>query len=65
MKNEFQCLDLVVCKLSKEPAPVYSPPNCQPPLGGFLPESDNTTPSALPLPTHEVGVEDVVVVPDA
>jgi len=55
-----------VRKLSKEPAPlVDSPPNCQLPLGGFSPEPDNPAPSAPPLPSHEVGVEDVVVVPDA
>ena len=66
MKSEFQCLDLVVRKLSKEAAPlVYSPPNCQPPLGGFSPEQDNPAPSAPPFPSHEVGVEDVVVVSDA
>ena len=66
MKSEFQCLDLVVRKLSKEPSHiVYSPPNCQPPLGGFSPEPNNPAPSAPPLPDCDVGVEDVVVVPDA
>jgi len=66
MKNEFQCLDLVVRNLSKEPTPlVDSPLNCQPPIGGFSPEPDNPAPSAPPVPSHEVGVEDVVVVLDA
>jgi len=60
MTSEFQCFDLVVRKLSKEPTSlVDSPPNCQPPLGGFSPEPDNPAPSAPPLPSHEVGVEDV------
>jgi hypothetical protein len=51
-KNEFQCLDLVVRKLSNDPTPHgYSPPN------------GNLTPS--PLPNREVDVEDVVVMSDA
>jgi hypothetical protein len=52
MKNEFQCLDLVVQKLSNDPTPHgYSPPN------------GNPAPSLLP--DREVDVEDVVVMPDA
>ena len=67
MKSEFQCFDLVVRNLSKEPAPlVDSPLNCQPPLGGYSPEPANLAPSAPPVPQFvEVGLGDVVVVPDA
>ena len=60
MKNEFQCLDLVVRKLSNDPTPHgYSPPR------GFSPEPENPAPSDPPLPNREVEVEDVVLVPDA
>jgi hypothetical protein len=60
MKNEFQCLDLVVRKLSNNPSPRgYSPPS------GHSPEPKHLAPSEPPLPNHEVDVEDVVVVPDA
>ena len=66
MKSEFKCLDLVVRNLSKEPGPlVDSPLNWQPPIGGFSPEPDNPAPSASLIPIQDVGVEDVVVVPDA
>jgi len=66
MKNEFQYLNLVVRKVSKEATPlVYSPPNGQPPLGGFSLQPDNLAPSHPPLTRHLVGVEDVIVVPDA
>jgi hypothetical protein len=60
MKNEFQCLDLVVRKLSNNPTTHgYSPPH------GLSPEAENPAPSEPPLPNHEVDVEDVVVVADA
>ena len=53
-------------KLSKEATPlVCSPPNGQPPLGGFSLQLDNPAPSYPLLHSQEVGVEDVVVVPDA
>jgi hypothetical protein len=52
MKNEFQCLDLVVRKLSNNPH-------------GLSLEPENLTPFEPPLPNHEVDLEDVVVVPDA
>ena len=60
MKNEFQCLDLVVRKLSNDPIPHgYSPPH------GLSPALENSAPSEPLLPNREVDVEDVVVVPDA
>ena len=60
MKNEFQCLDLVVRKLSNDPTPHgYSPPH------GFSPEPENLAPSDPQLPNREVDVEDVILVPDA
>ena len=60
MKNEFQCLNLVVRKLSNDPTPHgYSPPR------GFSPELENPAPSEPLLPNHEVDVEDAVVVSDA
>ena len=60
MKNEFQCLDLVVRKLSCDPTPYgYSPPR------GFSLEPENPTPSDPSLSNHEVDVEDVVLAPDA
>jgi hypothetical protein len=66
MKNEFQCLDLVVWKLSNEPTPHgYAPPNGHSPHGGFLPQPVNPAPSNPPLPDRKVDVEDEVVVPDA
>jgi hypothetical protein len=66
MKNEFQCSDLVVQKLSNDPTPHgYSPPNGHSLPCGFLPELENPTPSDPPLPNREVDVEDVVVVPNA
>ena len=66
MKNEFQCLDLVVRKLSNDPTPHgYSPPNGHSPPRGFSLEPENPTPSNPPLPNREVDVEDVVLVPDS
>ena len=66
MKNEFQCLDLVVRKLSNYPTPHgYSPPNGHSPPHAFSPEPGNPTPSDPPLPNREVDVEDVVLVLDA
>ena len=66
MKNEFQCLDLVVRKLSNDPTPHgYSPPNGHSPPRGFSPKPENPTPSDPPLPNREVDVEDVVLVLDA
>ena len=60
MKNEFQCLDLVVWKLSNDLTPHgYSPPH------GLSPAPENPAPSEPLLPNREVDVEDVVVVPDA
>ena len=60
MKNEFQCLDLVVRKLSNDPTPHgYSPPH------GLSPAAENPAPSKPLLPNREVDVEDAVVVPDA
>ena len=60
MKNEFQCLDLVVRKLSNDPTlHGYSPPRA------FSQEPENPAPSDPPLPNREVDVEDVVLVPDA
>jgi hypothetical protein len=66
MKNEFQCLNLVLRQLSIDPTPHgYSPPNGHSPPHGFLPELANPAPSDSPLPNREVEVEDVVVLPDA
>ena len=60
MKNEFQCLDLVVQKLSNDPTPHgYSPPH------GLSPAAENPAPSEPLLPNCEVDVEDTVMVPDA
>lgn len=59
MKTEFQCLDLVVRKLSIDHIPhAYSPPR------EFSPEQGNPVPCDPPLPNHEVDVKDVVEVPD-
>ena len=66
MKNEFQCLDLVVRKLSNDPIPHgYSPPNVHSPLHGLSPTPENLAPSEPLLPNREVDVEDALVVPDA
>jgi hypothetical protein len=66
LKNEFQCLDLVVRKLSNDPTPHgYSPPNGHSPPRGLSPEPENLAPFDPLLPNHEEDVEDVVVVPDA
>jgi len=66
MKNEFQCLDLVVRKLSNYPTPHgYSPPNGHSLPHGFSPEPRNPAPFDPPLPNREVDVEDVVLVLDA
>jgi hypothetical protein len=52
MKNEYQCLDLVLRKLSNAPSPhVHSAPN--------------VSPANLPLPNLEVDQEDAVAVSDA
>ena len=60
MKNEFQCLNLVVRKLSNDLTPHgYSPPH------RLSPAPENSTPSEPLLPNREVDVEYVVVVPDA
>ena len=65
MKNEFQCLDLVVRKLSNDPTPNgYSPPNVHLPPHGLSPAPENPAPSEPLLSKREVDVEDVVVVPD-
>jgi hypothetical protein len=66
LKTEFQCLDLVVRKLSNDPTPHgYSPPNGHSPPHGLSLEPDNLAPFDPLLPNREVDVEDVVVVPDA
>ena len=66
MKNEFQCLDLIVRKLSNDPTPHgYSPPNGHSLPHGFSPEPRNPAPFDPPIPNREVDVEDVVLVPDA
>ena len=66
MKNEFQCLDLVVRKLSNDPIPHgYSPPNVHLPPHGLSPAPENLAPYEPLLPNREVDVEDAVVVPDA
>jgi hypothetical protein len=66
MKSEFQCLDLVVWKLSNDPTPLgHSPPIGHSPPHGFLPVEDDPVPCDPPIPNREVDVEDVVVVPDA
>ena len=60
MKNKFQCLDLVVRKLSNDPTTHgYSPPH------GLSPAPENPAPYEPLLPNREVDVEDAVVVPDA
>jgi hypothetical protein len=52
MKNEYQCLDLVVRKFSNAPSShVHSAPN--------------VPPANHPLPNLEVDQEDAVAVPDA
>jgi hypothetical protein len=52
MKNEYQCLDLVVRKFSNAPSPhVHSAPN--------------VSPANPPLPNLEMDQEDTIAVPDA
>ena len=66
MTNEFQCLDLVVRKLSNDPTPHgYSTPNVYSPPQGLSPAAENLAPSEPLLSNRDVDVEDVVVVPDA
>ena len=66
MKNEFQCLDLVLRKLSNDPTPHgYSPHNVHSPPHGLSPAPENPTPYEPLLPNREVDVEDTVAVPDA
>ena len=64
MKNEFQCLDLVVRKLSNDPTPHGdSPPNIHSHPHGLSPAPENSAPSEPLSPNREVDVEDAVVVP--
>jgi len=66
MKNEFQCLDLLVRKLSTDRIPhVYSPPNGHSPHRGFSPAHENLAPYDPSLRNREGNMEDVVIVPDA
>ena len=54
MRNEFQCLDLVVRKVSIDPTP-----------HGYSPELGDQAPFDPPLPDLAVDVEEVPEVPDA
>jgi hypothetical protein len=71
MKSEFQCLDLVVRKVSNDPTTHgYSPPNGHSPPGGFTRQPENPAPSMVVVPDaqsapNEVGVcvDDVVAGP--
>jgi hypothetical protein len=66
MKNEFQCLDLVVRKLSNNPTPhVYPPPTRHSPPHGLSLDPVNPPIMEPPLLNRELDVEDVVVVADA
>ena len=66
MKNEFQCLDLVVRNLSNNPAPhVHPPPKPHLAPHGLSQEPLNPPVIEAPLLNRELDVEDVVVVPDA
>ena len=66
VKNEFQCLDVVVRKLSNVASPQrYSPDIGCSPSCGVSPQPENPPPLEPPLTNLQVDVEDVVVVPDA
>jgi hypothetical protein len=52
MKNEYQCLDLVVRKFSNAPSP-------------HLHSAPNVSPANPPLPNLDMDQEDAVVVPNA
>ena len=66
MKNEFQCLDLVIRKFSNNPNPHgYPPLNSHAPPNRLSPTPVNPPIYEPLLPNREVDVEDVVVVPDA
>jgi hypothetical protein len=65
MKSDFQCLDLVVRKLSKDPTPLgHSPLIGHSPPHGFSPALDVLGPCDPPLSNREVDEENVFVVPD-
>jgi hypothetical protein len=66
MKNDIQCLDLVVWKFSNNLSiHGYPPPNGHSPPHGLSLEAANLAIPEPPLPIREVDGEDVVVVPDA
>ena len=65
MKNEIQCLDLVMRKVSKDPTPLVCPPrNDQPTPHVLSPEGGNLAPADLSLPNIQIDDDDGVWVPD-
>jgi len=65
MKNEIQCLDLVMWKVSKDPTPLVCPPrNDQPTPHVLSPEGGNSAPADLSLPNNQIDDDDGVRVPD-
>jgi len=65
MKNEIQCLDLVMRKVSKDPTPLVCPPRNDQPMPHVLsPEGGNSAPTDLSLPNIHIDDDDGVRVPD-
>ena len=65
MKNEIQCLDLVMRKVSKNPTPLVCPPrNDQPTPHVLSPEGGNSAPADLSLPNIQIDDVDGIRVPD-
>ena len=65
MKNEIQCLDLVVRKVSKDPTPLVCPPHNDRPMSYVLsPEGGNSAPADLSLPNIQIDDVDGIRVPD-
>ena len=61
MKNEIQCLDLVMWKVSKDPTPLVCPPrNDQPTPHVLSPEGGNSAPADLSLPNIQIDDDDRV-----
>ena len=65
MKNEIQCLDLVMWKVSKDPTPLVCPHrNDQPTPQVLSSEGGNSAPADLSLPNIQIDDDDRVRVPD-
>ena len=65
MKNEIQCLDLVMWKVSKHPTrPVCPPRNDYPTADVLSPEGGNSAPAEQSLPNIQIDDDDGVRVPD-